>query len=418
MAWLQKILTINYVDETGRRVQPDTPGAIKKETWSKKYYAVWREGGRTVKVPLTRDKQAAQTRLGQIIRERERGESGLINPHKRHLEKPLSVHIEDYLENVQATTHSLQHQKEVKRILNLFAQSPKVKLLRDVKPDSVLSYLNSLKCKGNTRNMHRRIIVMFMNWLVDVDRIESNPITKRSVRPFKEEGRRSRRALRPDEIQRLLKAIEEYPLLTASVNRGGRNARQAPQARTARLKDKTVSKLKERGRERALIYRLAIVTGLRRGELSRLRVSHLYFDAEPYSKIVLPGELTKNRKPAVIPLTSLVKEMLQAWIKDTNKKPQDKLLNVPSASNLIKIHQAAMAMAGLAYKDEQDRYADFHALRMTACTALRLPSVPPKERQIFMRHNKLELTTELYDDSNMTNRLEAYSKLDNLLFHK
>ena len=64
----------------------------------------------------------------------------------------------------------------------------------------------------------------------------------------------------------LLEAVRAYPVAMASTNRGGRNAKENPAKHPAKLKPAYVAKLQRRGRERWLIYRLAVLTGLRRGE--------------------------------------------------------------------------------------------------------------------------------------------------------
>jgi hypothetical protein len=101
-------------------------------------------------------------------------------------------------------------------------------------------------------------------------------------------------------------------------------------------------------------------------------------------------------------LVSSLADELKAWIADTNRKPGYRLLYVPCKSNLAKLHKAHLAMAGIPYKDERGRYADFHSMRMTASVLLRHGGIEPKERQLFMRHGKLELTTETYDDDKLT----------------
>jgi integrase len=398
MAWLQKKLTTVYLDGQGSRVPKGTPGAEKKQIESDKWYGCWKEGGRKVMVPLATDKQAAQVMLTDLIRQKERGEARLINPFKEHLERPLVGHVKDYLAEVRSTTSSEDHQNEVARILGVFMRDSGAVILKDVTADRVSTYLSKLKSGPTTRNMHRRILGTFLNWLEGVKRIERNPITRLSVRVAKKGKERQRRALNAEEIQALLQAALDYPLRSASVNRGGRNAKKKPAERPAKLKPATVARLQQRGRERWLMYRLAVLTGLRRAELSRLRVAHFDLDRQPFAQINFPGHLAKNHKPARILLVPSLAADLGQWVADTNKRPGDLLLSVPSRSNLAKLHKAHLALAGIPYADAEGRYADFHSLRKAANVLLRKAGIPPKERQLFLRHGKLELTTETYDD--------------------
>jgi hypothetical protein len=90
-------ITTVYVDGNGVRVAKGTHGAVKQQIESEKWYGCWKEGGRKVMVPLATDKQASQAMLTDIIRHRERGEAGLVNPYKPHLDRAVAEHMEEYL---------------------------------------------------------------------------------------------------------------------------------------------------------------------------------------------------------------------------------------------------------------------------------------------------------------------------------
>ncbi len=410
MASLQKIIVTRYLDRQGKQVPKGTKGARKVKEESAKWYCCYREGKRQVRIPLATDKAASQALMADLLRQKERGRAGLICPFKEHLDKPVADHVADYLAVVRSTTRSEQHQTEVARILGLFAKDSGAVTLRDVTADRVSGYLSRLTSGPTTRNMHRRILVMFLNYLEGVGRIDRNPVTKRSVRPAKKGKRRERRALTGDEILRLLEAVRDYPVKSASVNRGGRNAKKKPGERPAKLKPETVARLQRRGRERWLMYRLAVLTGLRRGELSRLRCSHLDLDRKPFARLNLPAHLTKNGKPARILLVPSLADDLRQWIADMGKKPSDPVVTVPGRCNLAKLHKAHLALAGIPYETD-GRYADFHSLRMSANVVLRKAGIPAKERQLFLRHGKQELTTETYDDESATEMAEVVKAL-------
>jgi hypothetical protein len=56
MAWLQRKLTTVYVDGNGTRVPKGTPGTIKQQIESEKWYGCWKDGKNKVMVPLATDK--------------------------------------------------------------------------------------------------------------------------------------------------------------------------------------------------------------------------------------------------------------------------------------------------------------------------------------------------------------------------
>ena len=62
-----------------------------------------------------------------------------------------------------------------------------------------------------------------------------------------------------------------------------------------------VEKLERLGRERSLIYKTLVLTGLRKGELASLTVGQLELD-EPTPFVVLNAADEKNRQGSTIPL--------------------------------------------------------------------------------------------------------------------
>src|SRR5262245_485335 len=97
MASLFKVWTIRYVDKAGHRVPKGTPGAKKLKERSKVWYGQDKVNGRWKREPLYTDKQASSVRLAELVKAEERGEVGLVNPHKDSLERHIDEHVDDYL---------------------------------------------------------------------------------------------------------------------------------------------------------------------------------------------------------------------------------------------------------------------------------------------------------------------------------
>ena len=76
------------------------------------------------------------------------------------------------------------------------------------------------------------------------------------------------------ELQRLLDVARRRPLTDAMTVRRGRNKGEA----IARLTEATKKKLDILGRERALIYKTLVLTGLRKSELASLTIGQLELD--------------------------------------------------------------------------------------------------------------------------------------------
>ena len=411
MAWLQKKLTTVYVNSNGVRVSKGTPGAVKQQIESLKWYGCYKYGKRKVMVPLASDKQSSQAKLADIIRCRERGQAGLVNPYKQHLERLIEEHMMEYVASLREEGKTSYFIGEKERILKTIFKKTGMKKLADLTSERLDRYLTGMvKNRGvdcglpvaaTTKVVHRSAAISFANWLKSKKRLPDNPLE--NVTKPKGKTVRNRRSLTKHEIQRILSAARERPLMEANINTGGRNARKncdkSKQTWKVSLRSESEFHYKQLGRERALLYKMAVTTGLRRGELASIRVLFLRLDLLPYPALELPGEFTKNgEKAKVLLLPALAKE-LQQWIFDTNKQANDLLFTV--SSKLNNIFRRDLKAAGIAYQDERGRFADFHSLRHAANTILGMAGIPPKLRQLFMRHSDIRLTTATYDDDSL-----------------
>ncbi len=100
------------------------------------------------------------------------------------------------------------------------------------------------------------------------------------------------------ELIRLLDVASKRPLLEAlTVRKGPRAGEQY-----AKVRDEVRERLEAFGRERALIYKTLVLTGLRKGELASLTAGQLYLDGPvPYAALAARDE--KNREGNDIALT-------------------------------------------------------------------------------------------------------------------
>ena len=182
-----------------------------------------------------------------------------------------------------------------------------------------------------------------------------------------------------------------------------------------------VEKLERLGRERALIYKTLVLTGLRRNELASLTVGQLELDgAMPF--VVLDAADEKNRQGSTIPLRADLANDLRDWLSDTpkpstlrlrdgtgtddSKRP---LFTVPAG--LVRILDRDLRTAGIAKRDERGRTIDVHALRTSFGTLLSTGGVTPRTAQAAMRHSKIDLTMNVYTDPKL---LDVHGALDAL----
>ncbi|MBX9624051.1 MAG: site-specific integrase [Gemmataceae bacterium] len=347
------------------------------------------------------DKEAADKLLTQYRRNKDRGVAGLIDPRQPALDRPAGDWLAAYLYDLRGRC-SPEHADEVERVLRHALTFTGVGPVRDLTASKMGGYLSALTCSPATKNKHRVYLSGFASYLTSPDDtakpFPTNPVTKQSVPRTKQTAKPpAKRPLSVAEMGRLLDAAERYPTVAVSVNTGGRPRKDGSPARPRRpvtLSEDTAKRLTLRGRERRLLYRLALLTGLRRGELERLTVRDVYLTGRP--RIV--ASLTKAKRTDTIPLTPGLAEALSGWIKDTDRQPTDRLLTVPSKSNLNKIHQANTALADIPYRDGNGRAASFHALRATLNAYLKRAGVPLTSRRRAMRHVAPDITTKHYDD--------------------
>jgi integrase len=282
-----------------------------------------------------------------------------------------------------------------------------------------------------TRNGYRSAWVTFGNWCVRNRRLLNNPFARVPKADEKADPRRRRRALTEDELRRLLDVAHRRPLLDrVTITRGARKGEAV-----AKLRVETRRRLEWLGRERALIYKTLVLTGLRKGELASLTVGQLVLDADP-AFLVLDAADEKNREGSTIPLRADLATDLRQWLADKAKAAQDvpamafdreprkpghrhqgesgglaaHVLQLPAIAptmpadtpvfdvpaGLVQILDRDLKLAGIPKRDERGRTVDVHALRHTFGTLLSKGGVAPRTAQAAMRHSSIELTMNVY----------------------
>jgi integrase len=356
--------------------------------------------------------------IAEQRREEERQRLGITDPYKAAKDTPVRTHLDDYLSVVRETSRSPGYPKTIDRELCRLFDGCGVVLLRDLTPFKVQQYLAGLTCAAATKNKARSYLFSFCKWLVQNDRLPANPVEK--VKTAKERAadapaKRQRRAYTVAELRALVAAAGSYPLDAATRPRGGRPRKDGQPIRykkaTNDLSPETAAALAMLGRERQLMYRVWLATGLRRGELSRVTAG--MFDARRRT-LSLPGTLTKNGRPAVVRLPKRLAAALCEWVADSGRGADAPLLTVPDARSMVRVHQRHLKAAGVAYRTAAG-FADVHALRKTANAYLRRKGVPARLRQRFLRHAAADLMTAVYDDERgveMRPMVKLLGKLD------
>ena len=205
----------------------------------------------------------------------------------------------------------------------------------------------------------------FCRWCVRTGLASEDPL--RILKPLNvaEDRRRERRALTPEELAKLLKAAAEGPAIDGM-----------------------------RGPTRALLYRIAAETGLRRGELLGLTVADLDVADKEAASVRVCAAHAKNGRDARLPLRPGTATALAAHVK--RRTPLAKVFDVSKHWRAFDAIQADLAKAKVAYRDAAGRVADFHALRVTFGTNLARAGVGLALAQRLMRHSDPRLTSNVY----------------------
>ncbi len=296
----EDVLVATWTDGNGRtRTAPVTIGSdgeyriqTRASTWTAKF----RDGSGTLREVATgcRDRQAAQAVLNELTTRAELVKAKVLTIEQvdisQYQDTLLLEHIEAFLDyQRQKSTHPIRVKAYDTR-LKESAAACGFKVLRDLSSDKLVTWLTS-QVEGE-RNMSASVYngfvevwMAFGNWCIGKRtrgkkahdngqrRLLANPFEGLQKLDEKADRRRTARALTEDELQLLLDAARRRPLKDALTVRRGKNVGK----QVAKLSEERIEALERLGHERSLIYKTAILTGLRANELRTLRVKDLSF---------------------------------------------------------------------------------------------------------------------------------------------
>ncbi len=423
-----------WVDGRGRQqsaeiiTSPSGEARIRRQ--SSTYYAKYREanGKLTERATGCRDKVAAMSIATELERQTELVKAGVLSPAERdssaHQRVELPVHIDGFVDEQTAKGVSEARVKFTRQRLLDVSKDCRFGYLRDLSAAELERWLLGRKAEGMspaTRNGYREAWVAFGNWCVRTGRMNENPLQCVQEASIRGDRRRQRRSLTEDELKRLLVATQERPLMDAMmIRRGPDKGKQL-----VRLSDSTRERLQRLGRERALIYKTLVLTGLRRNELASLTVGQLELDGVTPLAILKPAD-EKNREGNSIPLRMDLAADLSGWLGDELRRiqrearqqgtevlsalpPSHRAFPVPKG--LVKILNRDLELAGIPKVDDRGRSIDVHELRHTFETLLSKGGVAPRTAQAAMRHSTIDLTMNTYTDPRL---LEVHQALEAL----
>ncbi len=384
-----------------RRVWPlnpndDTQMLVRSQRY---YFNICLADGTWKRVKGFTDRAATQQEAAKLEREIARRKAGIVDGRHERLSqqqrRPILEHLRDYYEHMKNKGVSDWHFSETIRRLDAILKSCNPAFLNEIEATAVERWLNQLANEGTgarTRNTYLGSLKAFLNWCVDTGRLLENPLQTVKEANCNADVRRKRRALTEDELRRLVSTAKKRPLRDALMIRRGKNKGKL----LAKVRPKVREKLTRLGYERALIYKILVLTGLRRGELASLTWRQIELSGTTPS-IQLRAEAAKNRKGEGIILRGDLVADLRRW-RTMQDEPaaSGKVFHVPG--QLVAILDRDLKAAGIPKVDERGRSVDVHAMRTSAGTYASRSGAPISTVKSFMRHSKIDLTLEHYDD--------------------
>ena len=350
--------------------------SVRKPKGSRNFRGKYRlnNGPRIYYVSLrTSNREVAIAKLKRIVHDRELESVGLIAPKSQRdaAERPLTEHLAEFLADLKARGRCRSHIAHTRQRLPRMFNECGWHRLRDVTADGFSNWrVKQDRLSAKTCNEYLGHAKAFFNWMERQGRITHNPL--RAVGKAETRGKETfkRRALSREELLRLI---------AGSGKRG-------------------------------VVYALAGLTGLRRGEIEQLLWADVHLDvSKPY--IDVRAATTKNKQPATIPLVQGMADALREL--RAHKVGFTDLvfhLGVPSAATLAK----DLVACGIPVVDSRGWRVDFHALRNTFISLMRTAGVSEGGRVLLARHSEWR-QTDHYTDPESSSLFGEMGKLESLI---
>lgn len=370
--------TYTVEGKSGRRIRK------KSKYWYIDYKTA---DGTRKRVKAFKDKGATAQLAAKLELEAEQAQVGIIDKYKEHRRKPLMRHLEDFTASLSNRETTARYVGMSYSKIRLIIGACKFVYISDISASKVQQYLAGRRRQGlglQTSNYYLRAIKQFCAWLVSDGRTGENPLAYlRGLNP-NTDIRRKRRALTTDELDRLISTTSNGPL-------------------HHRLT----------GKERAMLYTLAVSTGLRAGELASLTWQS--FDlSDSMPSVTVLAAYSKHRRDDTLPLRSDIARQLVAWKAEKKADEQLQLFGSFNPNKGAEMLRRDLEPASIPYEDESGRYADFHCLRHTFISNLTRSGVSPKIAQSLARHSTISLTMDVYTHLSLYDERAALDSLPEL----
>jgi len=318
---------------------------------------------------------------------------------------PIEQHLDAFEQAMQGKGSTAKHIRTTLAYIRRLSEACGFERPADIDAARVSAHVAHLKREGaGTRAINARLIAFksFTRWMFRNERLRTDPMMQVAKLNAKTDRRRCRRALSDEELAWLIAAARKAPTFQSMT-----------------------------GPERAMLYWLAVETGLRASELRSLTPESFGLADLDRATVTVAAAYSKHRRDDVVPLRRDLAEALATFLED--RPARTAVFAMPTrTAQMLKadmeaarqkwIHNApsdkerkAREHSGfLTYKDPSDRIADFHALRHTFITRLARSGVAPAVAKSLARHSTITLTMDHYTHTLIEDERSALARLPEL----
>jgi len=321
-------------------------------------------------IPLgVTEKRSAEQMLQDLLKEQSQEAAGLLAPRRMRdaAQASIAEHCGAFLKDLTTKGRVRRYVHAVGLYVGTLVKECHWENLRDVTAESFTVWRQNQTKAPKTLNEYLLGARVFFNWMVRQKMTRENPLA--DVELVRVEGlqKRVRRAYTPQEVRNLLAVAGE----------------------------------------RMPVYLMAVLTGLRRGEIQQMRWADVdLVKSALWMKV--RASISKNHRQAVLPVHSDLAEVLRG-VRPADCNPESFIFDgiVPRTKRF----HADLEAAGIDWRDQGYGRLDFHCFRVTFCTELGCLLVSERVRRELMRHQSSKLTGEIYTDPRMLPLREAVEKL-------
>ncbi len=363
--------------------------SVFKPTGSRKWVISYKdETGRLRKKTGFTDKAATQRLANDLERKIGLRRDGVLTArddgYAEAERKPLMDHVADWHGFILGKNRTAKHADLSRNRLTKVLETGKAQRLTDLTLTRIQGALKALNDAGlSLRSIahHVRALKSFSRWLQRDARTRDDLLIALTPPNFDCDRRHQRRELTTAELERLIRAAEQGDAFRGLI-----------------------------GADRAMLYRVAVGTGLRCSEILSL-TPESFIDLDGDQPVVrVKAVSSKRRREENQPMPRPLADALADWLVG---KPTGQPLFKFKVTDAARIIRRDLAAAGIEYESASG-VADFHALRVSYITMLGRSNLSLKTLQTLARHSDPRLTLNTYSRVSLQDQSAALESLPSL----